>query len=48
MVRHFESEVDEGEATEFSLTINNQGEVEEISGSVPNDGSNIEAASFEI
>ncbi len=46
-VRHFEKEGDGGE-TEFRITVNNKGEDQEFSGTIPSDGSSVEAGSFEV
>ena len=46
-VQHFEAEGDEGD-TEFTVSINNRGDVGEISGTISSDGSQIEAGTFEV
>ena len=47
MVRHFESE-GEGKETEFTVSLNNRGDEQEMTGTIPSDGSQIEAGTFEI
>ena len=47
MVQHFEAEGEEGD-TEFTVSINNRGNVEEISGTIGSDGSQVEAGTFEV
>jgi uncharacterized protein YfaP (DUF2135 family) len=47
MVQHFEAEDEEGN-TEFTVSINNRGDVEEISGTIDSDGSQVEAGTFEV
>jgi uncharacterized protein with GYD domain len=47
MVQHFEAEDEEGD-TEFTVSINNRGDVEEISGTIDSDGSQVEAGTFEV
>jgi len=46
-VRHFERE-GEGEETEFKVSLNNRGDEQEMTGTIPSDGSIIEAGTFEI
>ena len=47
MVQHFEAEGEEGN-TEFTVSINNRGDVGEISGTISSDGSQVEAGTFEV
>lgn len=47
MVQHFEAEGEEGD-TEFTVSINNRGDVEEITGTISSDGSQVEAGTFEV
>ncbi|MED5398411.1 MAG: hypothetical protein VYD41_03670 [Candidatus Thermoplasmatota archaeon] len=47
MVQHFEAEGEEGD-TEFTVSINNRGDVEEIPGTISSDGSQVEAGTFEV
>ena len=46
-VSHFETEEGGGD-TEFMVSVNIRGELQEFSGSIPSDGSSVEAGSFEI
>ena len=47
LIKHFESE-GEAEETEFSVKVNNRGDEQEMSGTIPSDGSQVEAGTFEI
>ena len=46
-VQHYETE-GEGDDSEFTVNINNQGDVQEIAGSISSDGSQVEVGTFEI
>ena len=46
-VQHYETEGD-GDDSEFTVNINNQGDVQEIAGSISSDGSQVEVGTFEI
>ena len=47
MIKHLESENQDKESS-FSVTINNNGNIEELTGKINSDGSEIEAGTFEI
>ena len=47
VVKHYQSSEDDGDI-QFKVNINNKGEEEEHSGSIPSDESSIEAARFQI
>jgi len=47
MVQHFESE-GEGGDSEFTVSIDNRGDIEEISGTISSDGSQVEVGTFEV
>jgi hypothetical protein len=47
MVQHFEAE-GEGEDSEFTVSIDNRGGIEEISGTISSDGSQVEVGTFEV
>jgi uncharacterized protein YfaP (DUF2135 family) len=47
IVQHFETE-GEGEDSEFTVSIDNRGDEEEISGTISSDGSQVEAGTFVV
>ena len=47
MVRHFETEGEEGEV-QFEVNVNNGGDQQQFTGSIQPDGSTVEVGSFEI
>ena len=48
VVRHFETEGEEGGEVQFEVEVNNRGESQQFSGAIQPDGSSVEVGSFEI